>query len=137
MRVWCGLLSLCLKMSARDAVALSYAPPLTGRSEREIIGCAIRVRVLTHHYEEFHDQLQPQGGASFCTRKPNRRRDDRTARTGERRIHQVSERRGCARRAPAFHQGVACCLGEAYSTSRLYGTATTVCTEIKVGWTRL
>jgi hypothetical protein len=40
-------------MSAHDAVALSYAPPLTGRSEREIIGCSIRVRVLTHHYEEF------------------------------------------------------------------------------------
>src|SRR3984893_6527517 len=116
MRVWCGLLSLCLKMSARDAVALSYAPPLTGRSEREIIGCAIRVRVLTHHYEEFHDQLQPQGGASFSTRKPDRRRGERTAPSSDGRIHQVSERRGGARRTPAFHQGLACRLRQAYST---------------------
>jgi hypothetical protein len=35
MRVWCGLL---FAMSALAAVALSYAPPLTGRFEREIIG---------------------------------------------------------------------------------------------------
>ena len=57
-------------------------------------------------------------------------------REGDRRIHQVSERRGCARRSPALHQGLARRLGKAYRTSRLYGAAT-ASHEISVTLARL
>src|ERR1700683_2079317 len=110
------------------SVALRHAPPLTGALKREImVGPGIRnlcVSLSTpSSIEEHHERLQPQGGRRVGARQQNRRRGGRTDRERDPRIHQVSERRGRARRTPALDQGPAHCERKAHRTGRLSGAA--------------
>src|ERR1700689_4203920 len=108
------------------SVALPYAPALTGDLKREImVGPGIRNICVSSStrssIEEHHERLQPQGGRRVGAREQDRRRGCRTDRKRDPRVHQVSERRSRACRAPAFDQGSAHCECKAHRTGRLSG----------------
>src|SRR5580704_17590157 len=73
--------------------------------------------------EEHHERLQPQGGRRVGARQQDGRRGCRTDRERDPRIHQVSQRRGRSRRAPALDQGPAHRECKAHRTGRLSRTA--------------
>src|SRR5271169_1573155 len=84
----------------------------------------IRVKSFTpSSIEEHYERLQPQGRGRVGACQQDCRRSRRTDRERDSRVHQVPERRGRARRAPALDQGAADRECKAHRTGRLYGAA--------------
>src|SRR5208283_5561305 len=81
---------------------------------------------IEEHYER---RLQPQGGRRIGARQQDRRRGGRTHRERDPRVHQIPERRSCARGAAALEQSSADGQRKAHRVGRLYGEARSVCSE--------
>src|SRR4051812_49620183 len=68
-----------------------------------------------------YERFQPQGGRDIRTREQDGRRNHGKTGAGSDRVHQVSERRSCARGPAALDQGVAGRFRQAARLRQLHG----------------